>query len=211
MEINEAYRKLGLTQGATEEQVKAAYKQLAQRYNPDVYDAGPLRDDAKAHMDEVNGAFDAVMSALRMAPRAGGAASGAAGGAEDAETHRSAQFMQIRQLINTGDVETALAQLNTISGGAESAEWNFLVGSAYYYKGWLSDAQRYFEAAYRLAPDNREYEAALNNLNRGARGGMYGNPYEGQSGGMQGAGCSCCDMCTAMMCMDMCCNCGRGC
>lgn len=40
---------------------------------------------------------------------------------------------------------------------------------------------------------------------------MPGNPY-GNNGmaGAQAVGCSCCDMCTAMMCMDMCCGCGRG-
>ena len=33
--------------------------------------------------------------------------------------------------------EQALAELNAIQGGANDAEWNFLVGSAYYYKGWV--------------------------------------------------------------------------
>ncbi len=44
-----------------------------------------------------------------------------------------------------------------------------------------------------------------------AGGAMPGNPY-GNNGmaGAQAVGCSCCDMCTAMMCMDMCCGCGRG-
>ena len=44
-----------------------------------------------------------------------------------------------------------------------------------------------------------------------AGGAMPGNPY-GNNGmaGAQAVGCSCCDRCTAMMCMDMCCGCGRG-
>ena len=109
------------------------------------------------------------------------------------------------------EVEQALAELNAIQGGANDAEWNFLVGSAYYYKGWVADALRYFQTACRLAPGNREYEAALRNLQNSAGGAMPGNPY-GNNGmaGAQAVGCSCCDMCTAMMCMDMCCGCGRG-
>ena len=85
------------------------------------------------------------------------------------------------------------------------------MGSAYYYKGWLAEAMRYFEAACRLAPGNREYEAALRNLQNNAAGAMPGNPYGAQGPyGAQAVGCSCCDMCMAMACMDMCCGCGRG-
>ena len=121
------------------------------------------------------------------------------------------RYRAIRQMINSGAVEQALAELNAIQGGANDAEWNFLVGSAYYYKGWVADALRYFQTACRLAPGNREYEAALRNLQNSAGGAMPGNPY-GNNGmaGAQAVGCSCCDMCTAMMCMDMCCGCGRG-
>ena len=117
-------------------------------------------------------------------------------------------------MINHGDAENALARLNGIADGAQDAEWNFLVGSAYYYKGWVNDALRYFQQACRLNPGNREYEAALRTLTSNANGNMAGNPYAATSNvnprGMQ-MGCSCCDMCTAMMCMDACCGCGNGC
>ena len=56
-----------------------------------------------------------------------------------------------------------------------------------------------------------EYEAALRNLQNNAAGAMPGNPYGAQGPyGTQAVGCSCCDMCMAMACMDMCCSCGRG-
>ena len=37
----DAYKVLGLTEGATEEEIKTAYRALAQKYNPDNYEAGP--------------------------------------------------------------------------------------------------------------------------------------------------------------------------
>ena len=124
---------------------------------------------------------------------------------------RAAAYRAIRQMIDSGNVDGALAQLGAMTGGANDAEWNFLMGSAYYYKGWLAEAMRYFEAACRLAPNNREYEAALRNLQNNAAGAMPGNPYGAQGPyGTQAVGCSCCDMCMAMACMDMCCSCGRG-
>ena len=87
------------------------------------------------------------------------------------------------------------------------------MGSAYYYKGWMNEALRYFQQACRLDPANREYAAALHNLQSSAQGQMPGNPY-GPYGGAQAnaVGCSCCDMCMAMYCMDLCCSCGgQGC
>lgn len=202
------YKVLGLTEDAGEEEIKAAYRALAQKYNPEHYEAGPLREEAEARMTELNEAFDALMGAIRT----GAPVRGASGGEEpDAGASANGRYRAIRQLIHSGAVEQALAELNAIQGGGNDAEWNFLVGSAYYYKGWVADALRYFQAACRLAPGNREYEAALHNLQNSAGGAMPGSPYaNGGNAGAQAVGCSCCDMCTAMMCMDMCCSCGRG-
>ena len=116
-------------------------------------------------------------------------------------------------MIRAGRADEALAQLQSIPNGPASAEWNFLMGSAYYYKGWMNEALRYFQQACQLDPGNREYAAALHNLQSSAQGQMPGNPY-GPYGGAQAnaVGCSCCDMCMAMYCMDLCCSCGgQGC
>ncbi|MEG1069699.1 MAG: DnaJ domain-containing protein [Ruthenibacterium sp.] len=205
----DAYRILGLQPGASEEDVKTAYRALAQKYQPEHYEAGPLRDDAQAKMDELNAAFDTIMGALRTGDvqSESTSADSTAG-----NTTAGGKYNDIRAMINGGDVENALSRLNGIAGGAEDAEWNFLVGSAYYYKGWLADALRYFDTACRLEPSNREYEAARRNLNSSANGNMNGNPYASSARQYNpaGAGCSCCDMCSAMMCMNMCCGCGNG-
>lgn len=214
MELSNAYRMLGLAQGASEDEVKAAYRALAQKYDANAYEAGPLHDDAVAKMEEINTAFDTVMTALRTGgAQASGEQSGAAGSANTSgQSGAGSSYADIRALINSGNADAALQRLNSIGGGERSAEWNFLVGSAYYYKGWVNDALRYFQTACQLEPGNREYEAALRNLQGSAQGNMHGNPYAARGGyNTAGMGCSCCDMCTAMMCMDMCCGCGRGC
>lgn len=199
------YQILGLAPGASEEEVRAAYRRLAQTYNPENYEAGPLRDQARARMEQIDAAFDAIMGQLRTGkapgPEPGGTTAGPTG------------YPQIRALISAGRADEALAALQQVPNGQASAEWNFLMGSAYYYKGWLGEAQAYFEQACRMAPSNREYAAAYRNLKNSAGGQMPGNPYNAPYGMPQSgaAGCSCCDVCVAMMCMDMCCGCGRGC
>lgn len=203
----DAYQVLGLRRGASEEEVKAAYRALAQKYNPDNYEAGPLKEDALKKMEEINAAFDQVMAELRGAP----VHTGESAPRQDGQQTNSGSLPEIRALIQQGRVDEALARLQAMPDGPANAEWNFLMGSAYYYKGWLNEALRYFQEACRLAPTNREYAAALHNLQSTAGGQMPGNPYGAYGSAPQAnaVGCSCCDLCTAMMCMDMCCSCGQ--
>jgi tetratricopeptide (TPR) repeat protein len=202
MDKSTAYKMLGLDNGAGEDQVKAAYRQLAGKYNVDNYEAGPLRDDAEKKMRELNEAFDLLMSYLRT----GGADAARPAGAATAQPGR---YPAIRALINSGRIDEALAELSAIQGGSADAEWNFLMGSAHYYKGWLDQALIYFQTAVRLAPGNPEYEAALRNLQNSQNGNMQGNPYEGRGAEAQALGCAC-DTCTMMCCMDACCSMCRG-
>ncbi len=206
-----SYEILGVKPGATEEEVKAAYRRLAQKYSGPEYDASPMKEQAQAEMEKINAAFDEVMGQLRSGePNLGTAPNNSStAGADNVNVN---QWAEIRALINSGQVDEALDRLNAIPNGASQAEWNFLVGSVFYYKGWLNEAMRYFSTACRLAPGNREYEAALHNLQAGQNGSMPNNPY-GNYGGAPGGqvmGCSCCDMCTMMICMDACCNCCGG-
>ena len=52
------YQILGIAPGASEEEVRAAYRRLAQTYNPDNYEAGPLQDQAREKMQQIDAAFD---------------------------------------------------------------------------------------------------------------------------------------------------------
>lgn len=203
MDIRTAYAILELREGAGEEEIKSAYRKLAQQNDPDQYQPGPQRENAERQMEQLNAAFDLLMSNLRT----GGAPTGDQG----AGAPPRADYRAIRQMINSGNVEQALSQLAAVPGGSGDAEWNFLMGSAYYYKGWVAQALPYFQEACRLAPGNPEYTAALRNLQNSQGGAMPGNPYGNQPPyGATTVGCSCCDMCAAMMCMDMCCGCGNG-
>ena len=65
MDTNNAYRVLGLAPGASEDEVKAAYRALAQQYAPEAKPEGPERKEAEARMAELNEAFDTLISVLR--------------------------------------------------------------------------------------------------------------------------------------------------
>ncbi|MGD9559332.1 MAG: DnaJ domain-containing protein [Oscillospiraceae bacterium] len=197
MDKSKAYDVLGLPQNAGEDDIKQAYRGLAQKYSTDSYEAGPLREEAEAKMAELNEAFDTLMGALRVgddAVRTTGPGAAPSG-----------RYAAIRKMINSGQIDEALAELSAIQNAAADAEWNFLMGSAYYYKGWLDQAARYFSEAVRLDPSNREYAAALQNLQQSANGNMQGNPYGGQNADTAALNCAC-NTCSLMCCMDACCG-----
>lgn len=200
--MNDPYNILGVSQTATDAEVKKAYKELVRKYHPDNYNNNPLADLAQEKMKEINEAYDTITkNRSGGGSNAGGRGSYNTGGAYTRSTGGSAEFNQVRAAINAGDLDLAEQLLNATSN--RNAEWNFLMGSLYYRKGWLDEAQRYFQSAVSMEPGNQEYAQALNYM---SRGGQAYNPY-GNGFNQRAGGCSACDVCTAFICADACCNC----
>lgn len=204
MDRIKAYSVLGIPENATEEDIKTAYRNLAHKYNVDNYEAGPLKDEAEQKMNEINEAFDVLMSYLRA-----GTVPNNNIDPVTSSNNNVGRYPAIRLLINSGRADEALAELQAIPYGSSDAEWNFLMGSAYYYKGWLDQALQYFKVAVSLDPGNREYEAALRNLSGSSDGNMQGNPFMGNNPDAAAINCAC-NTCTLMCCMDACCGMCRG-
>ena len=59
--MNNPYEVLGLKPGASEAEIKAAYKELVKKYHPDKYQNNPLADLAQEKLQEINEAYDTLM------------------------------------------------------------------------------------------------------------------------------------------------------
>lgn len=191
------YEILGITPNATDDEVKAAYRELAKKYHPDNYGNNPLSDLAEEKMQEINEAYDTI---IRM--RRNGGSSKSQGGYQN---EGSSRYMDIRNLIRTGRMADAESLLDGVPAPSRDAEWYFLKGSVLYKKGWLEDAYSHFSTATRMDPGNAEYRQAVDHLDRQRRTGGYRvNPMPPVGG------CSACDVCNGLICADCCCECMGG-
>ena len=54
------YEVLGVSENASDEEIKKAYRELARKYHPDNYADNPLSDLAGEKMKEINQAYDTI-------------------------------------------------------------------------------------------------------------------------------------------------------
>ena len=207
--MNNPYQILGVDSNSSDDAVKAAYRGLAEKYSADNYAGSPLADLAEKKIKEIDDAYDRIMSERRVGQQSSNDPSS---GYTGPGNNSSASYIEIRNLINSSRLDEAESRLLQIPAGQRSAEWNFLMGSMNYSRGWMDEATRYFSIAASMEPGNREYAAARNRVQNNSRGYAAGNPYGGYNTSRNSSGCSGCDICTGMMCADCLCKClgGRG-
>lgn len=192
--MKDPYQILNITPDATDEQVRDAYRALARKYQSENYENSPLSDMAAKKMDEINAAYDAIITMRRSqsGPAQSGYSAGYTGGASS--------LGDIRSKINANRIDDAETLLDGIPSQARGAEWYFLKGTVQYKRGWLEEATKNYRTACQLDPNNPEYQAAFRQVNH-PRSGGYHAPRT------NAAGCSACDICTGLMCADCLCDC----
>lgn len=191
--MTDPYKVLGITPSATNEEVKKAYKTLAQKYHPDKNE-GPMREYAESKMKEVNEAYDEILRR-----RANGDYSGGASGSDGADYSDS--LINARRKIQESQFVEADLLLDGIPTDKRSAEWYYLKACVFTSKGAYMDALRYSDMACKMAPNNGEYKLLRDNLQQ--RGNAYGRQTTSQPGN---AGCDMCDICSLLICLDCMCR-----
>lgn len=195
--MNDPYQVLGVSEGATDEEIKKAYRDLARKYHPDNYHDNPLADLAQERMKEINAAYEQITKERSGGGRTGGGYGGyGSGGGQQyyrpSGSSASSVLQQARMAINSGDLSRAEALLANY--GDHNAEWNFLKGVICYRRGWMDEARRYYETACQMDPGNGEYRQALSFMANGPR-----NAYR-PGGGPFGT-----EVCPGNLCLELCC------
>ena len=189
--MKDPYEVLGVPRGASETEVKKAYRELCHKYHPDKYMNNPLADLAQEKMKEINEAYDTITK----------------GGAKTASHNQGsyyggnsgdAGFARIRQMIRMGQIQEADNALEATSN--RTAEWYYLRGVVASRRGWMDEARQNFQIAMSMDPGNMEYRSAFQSVN-GAT--AYSYRQQRQPASTDG----CCDLCAQLMCMNLMCNC----
>lgn len=184
--FEDPYKVLGLSPGASDEEVKRAYRALAKKYHPD---RNPGDKEAARKMQEVNAAYDQIKNPQASQP--GGYSGNPYGGYYDPfgggyrqQAHSGSgssddQYQQgAYQYIRFGQYRQALNVLQNCS--ERNARWYYLSALANQGLGNQVTALEHIRKAVSMEPDNMEYLSALNRMENG------GSAYRQQAGNYRG-------------------------
>ena len=201
--MKDPYSVLGVSQSASDDEIKKAYRELARKYHPDNYQNNPLADLAEEKMKEINEAYDAITKqragggGYQQQPSGGSYGGGYQTGYSSGGAGNNPTYARVRSMINAGDLGTAERLLGEVP--QRDGEWYFLMGSIAYRKGWLDEASQNYMRAVQMEPGNMEYRQAYAVMQQRAGGYRpygYGNTMDSM------------DCCTTLLCLN--CLCGGG-
>lgn len=186
------YKVLGVSENATQEEIRAAYLALVKKYHPDKYTDNPLKELAGEKLKEINQAYETLTkkpTSTETNGAYGGYSAYDSGYGKQQSSYSgeyAEEFRRVRAYINQNNVNAAQAALNRIP--LHNAEWYYLFGIIYFRQGWYQKALEYLKYAYDMEPDNAEYRNAYLSIRQS--GSAYGSRGFWQTGsGSYGSTC----------------------
>jgi molecular chaperone DnaJ len=198
--MNNPYEVLGIKEGASKEEIRAAYKTQVKKYHPDKHQDNPLYELAEEKLQEINEAYDYLMkngggSSYGSGSRGAGPYGG--GGSKSS----APEFQDVRSAIDRGDLTRAQDILSR--SAVRNAEWHFLTAMLNLRRGWYDDAVTNLQTAVSMDPSNFEYRNAMNNLmsqTGNYRSAAYDRGYQNSNNQL-------CQFLQCWCCADMLCDC----
>ena len=212
--MTDPYEVLGLARGASDEEIKKAYRALSRKYHPDANVNNPNAAQAEERFKQVQAAYDQIMKEKEQGYFGGYGNAGGYGGfgghqqrntagqEDDYTRHLNAAMNYVR----AGRYQEALHVLSGME--RKDAGWYYASAIANSGLGNIVSALQHAQRAVELEPGRMEYELLLRRLQGG------GNWYDQMStpyGGMTMVGNDmCCKICLMYNLCSMCCLGGRG-
>ena len=184
------YEVLGLKPGASQEEIKSAYRKLVKQYHPDQFRDNPLQDLAQEKLAEINEAYKILTSG-------GGNSNSYSQNNSNASGNDAYDLQQARMHLQRNNIAAAESILNRVQ--TRNAEWYFLTGIVHSHRGWFDSALQNITTASNMDPNNFEYKQTLQQLRQRANG--FGSPYRTTQNSA-----AACDCCSNLICLDCCCE-----
>lgn len=189
---------LGLGEGATKEEIKAAYDRLRAQYLEERFMDGERGNRAAKMLTDIDVAYSELLSELSEAA------------AEDGEN----SYSKVDECIKSGNLQDAQRLLDGFN--ERGGKWHYYQSLVFYRKNWINESKKQLEIAIQLEPENEKYKETYKKLNdkinydaqNSAAGGQ--TVYQGQtmtSGADEQMGGNFCANCIECCYINMCINC----
>ncbi len=195
------YEILQVSENATDEEIKEAYRDLKKKYNEERWLDGEAGNNAARMLEKIDAAYEEIMRERREKSRNDGGKSA---------------FDEVAELIRAGKIAEAQEKLDSFN--ERTAEWHYLQSVVFYKKNWINESKKQLEIAMQLDGGNQKYRDAYEKLRaradyRQETGGAENiNPDPAADGQMGGNWCAnCASFCYTFLCVNclfnLCCNC----
>ena len=201
--MRDPYEVLGIQRGATDDEIKKAYRAKCKRWHPDL---NPNDPTAEEHFKEVQAAYDAITKG-ETGPQMGGPSGygqQSYGGYQQAGPSASGtdtpEMQAARNFVSNGRYAEARRVLDGMN--SRSARWYYLSSLANQGLGNSIDALQDARRAVQLDPNNTEYQMHLRRMQN------PGQTYRTQTTYAQPGGLM--RWCWSMILLNLLCNCCCG-
>lgn len=204
---------LGVSESATDEEIRARYEELKKKYSEERFLEGEAGNEAARMLNRIDVAYNEIMT-------------------ERSEKHSAenagSSYAKVDEYIRAGKINEAQAVLDEFN--ERPAEWHYLQSVVFYKKNWMNESKKQLEIALQMDSSNEKYRTAYNKLKekieydkkqaenpqqQQAQGGYAqsapqpGYDEQQQMGGGFCEQCATCCACNMLMncCLNACCNC----
>ncbi len=193
------YEVLGIAPGASDEEIKKAYRSLSRRYHPDANVNNPNKAAAEEKFKQVQQAYDQIMKEKQQGySYSGGRAydsSSFGRGKDPIELTAAANYIANRHYAE------ALTALKSVAFSQRGARWYYYSAIANMGVGNNVTAKEHIAQAVLLEPSNMEYRQFMQHLEYG--GTWYQHMGQGYERPYAGTG----NWCLSMLFLNIMCNC----
>lgn len=138
---------LGLEEGATPEEIKAAYEALRAKYLEDRFKDGEVGNEAARMLTKIDAAYAELESELK----------------ESNYSDGGDLYEKVENYLKDGNIAEAQHVLDSFN--ERNGRWHYLQSVVFYRKNWINESKKQLEIAIQLEPENAKYKESYRKLN----------------------------------------------